>query len=194
MPRVLLAAFVVAFAMISSAQDHPPYDQPPDPEKAAATQRQVAAAIAAAGCGPSELQFDVKADNQQHPMPQAEPAKALIYVFVNDGGTTRIGIDSKWVGAAPDGAYLFFAIDPGEHHLCVNVQTDKPAPIGTAGSMHAEAARIYYFEVDIGGNSLQLQRLDDANGQYEVATHSLSVTKNPPKPQKQSNDDPTYDH
>ena len=203
MLKSLLAVFVVTLSIISYAQDKPYYDQPPDPEKAAAAQTQIAAAIAAAGCGPSEIQFDVKADNQQHPMPQAETGKALIYIF-EDGNVgsmpMRIGIDSKWVGATLDGAYMFFATDPGEHRLCVNAQSDKAASPGTAGTLAVEPGRIYYFQVQAYGslnsfnlmqlNSIQLQQLDNANGQYMVATHSLSLTKTPPKPQKH-NDDPT---
>jgi hypothetical protein len=195
MLRGLLAILVVVLPIISSGQDQPAQDP------AAVARSQVAAAIAAAGCGPSEFQFDVKGDNQQHPMPQAEPGKALIYIFENDtvgAGNTRIGLDSKWVGATQNGTYFFFAIDPGEHRLCVNVQTDKPAPAGTAGTISAEAGRTYYFETQAYGNQfgvsgVQLQQLDDANGQYMVATHSLSVTKTPPKPYK-PNDDSIYNH
>jgi hypothetical protein len=194
MPRVLLALFVIALAMISSAQDQPQ-------DKAAVAQSQVAAAIAAAGCGPAGFQFDVTGDKQQHPMPQPEAGKALVYIFENDTygvPATRIGLDSKWVGATQNGTYFFFTIDPGEHRLCVNIQTDNPAPAGTAGTLNAEAGSTYYFETQAYGNQyglagVQLQQLDDANGQYMVATHSLSLPKKQAKPDNYTNN-PTYDH
>jgi hypothetical protein len=179
MPRTLLALSILALAIISPAQDQ-------SQDQAAAARSQVAAAIAAAGCRPSELQFDVKGDNQRHPMPQAEPDKALLYVFETadaEGETSRIGLDSQRVGANQNGTYLFFAAAPGKHRLCVNVQSDKPAPPGTAGTMTVEAGRVYYFEVQVSVNrygavaGVQIQQLDDAQGQYMVATHSLSVTK-----------------
>lgn len=192
MPRVLLAISVVAIAIICSAQD-----QPSDPAKKALAETQIAAAIAAAGCGPSGFEFDVTGDKQQHPMPQAEPAKALIYVFEEGtapGQTLRIGLDSKWAGATQNGTYFFFATDPGEHRLCVNAESSDAAPAGTAGTLALEAGRTYYFQVQVYGNqsggvgAMALQQLDDANGQYMVATHSLSI----PKKQSKVHDDPTY--
>jgi hypothetical protein len=37
--------------------------------------------LAAAGCGPNEIQFDVKTDKKQHPTSQPEAGKALVYVI-----------------------------------------------------------------------------------------------------------------
>lgn len=194
MLKALLAICVVTLTIICSAQDQPQ-------DQAAVARSQMAAAIAAAGCGPSEVQFDVKGDNQQHPMPQAEPGRALIYVFADTtvSATTRLGLDSKWIGATQNGSYFFFPADPGEHRLCVNVQSNKPAPPGTAGTMTVEAGRAYYFEIQASGDQsgsvigMQIQQLDDAEGQYMVATHSLSIPKQQAKPHDYTND-PIYNH
>lgn len=92
----------------------------------AAKQDQAAAARSAAGCGPSNVEFDVKTDKQQHPVSQPEPGKALVYflhVESQDGGilnkgwvTSRVGIDGGWVGA---NHVLFFSFGRSRRACCV---------------------------------------------------------------------------
>lgn len=67
--------------------------------------------LTAAGCGPSNVQFDVKKDKNLHPTGQAESGKALVYVFGDEtreanvtyfgGPTVRLGLDGEWIGASP---------------------------------------------------------------------------------------------
>lgn len=56
-------------------------------------QDQAASARTAAGCGPSQTQFDVKLDDTLHLLAQPEEGKAIVYVFEDDftGPTMRIG-------------------------------------------------------------------------------------------------------
>jgi hypothetical protein len=63
------------------------------PASAASAQDQAAAARTAAGCGPSQTQFDVKLDDALHVLAQPEEGKAIVYVFEDDftGPTMRIG-------------------------------------------------------------------------------------------------------
>lgn len=96
-------------------------------------QDDAAAARAAAGCGPDSIKFEVKTDKNQHPAPQAEPTKALVYVFQDvhqDNGlnigtaTTRLGLDGAWVGAIHGKSYFFFSAEPG---IIACVQPGNPA-------------------------------------------------------------------
>src|SRR4029077_7511834 len=79
----------------------------------------------AAGCGPDNVQFDVKVDKNQHPTPQPEAGKAIVYVFEKEisdalafkigAVTTRVGLDGAWVGANHGESYFTFPVDPGDH-------------------------------------------------------------------------------
>src|SRR5947207_13062810 len=89
-------------------------------------QDQAAEARAAAGCGPDKVQFDVKTDKNQHPLPKPESGKAIVYVIQDReaiiclGGcdTYRIGVDGSWVGANKgNSSYSFFSVDPGDHNI-----------------------------------------------------------------------------
>ena len=98
-------------------------------------QDQVAAARAAAGCGPEQVWFNVKTDKQHHPVAQPEPGKAIVYLFSdtsldNYPGPfghllTRVGIDGVWLGANDRKSYFFFTVDPGEHRLCTSRQSSS---------------------------------------------------------------------
>src|SRR5258708_33835034 len=124
MVRLLLVALLLAFpgfAIPVLAQDD------------------AAAARAAAGCGPQQINFEGKADKKQHPAPQAEASHGLVYVFADAPGTTnggfgartittRVGLDGTWVGANNNQSYFFFAVSPGDHRLCTNWQSSLPIP------------------------------------------------------------------
>src|SRR5947209_3096632 len=114
--------------------------------------------LAAAGCGPNEIHFDVKTDKKQHPTGQADPGKALVYVIGAAStdyvdlhiGTppTRFGLDGTWVGANGYRSYFFFAVEPGDHRLCTSVQSkfERLVKSSTAAtSFTAEAGKAYYF-------------------------------------------------
>src|SRR5580693_3730541 len=76
----------------------------------AAAQDQAAAARIAAGCGPSQVLFDVKTEDSRHPVGHPEEGKALVYVLVDyvTAPTMRVGVDGKWVGANDGKSYFFF--------------------------------------------------------------------------------------
>lgn len=112
--------------------------------------------LGAPGCGPADVQFDVKTDGGNHAVPAPEPGKALI-VFLQDDAkfasrprpTTRFGIDGNWVGATHANSFLYASIEPGEHHLCANWQ-NRVILIGPKRSTAAahftfEAGETYYF-------------------------------------------------
>ena len=62
-------------------------------------------ARAAAGCGPANINFDVKTDKKQHAVTQPGPRKAMVYVIQEEKWnpgymqlshvTTRVGLDGN---------------------------------------------------------------------------------------------------
>lgn len=156
-------------------------------------QDQAATARTAAGCGPKETQFDVRTDANQHPMPQPESGKSLIYVFqhekrdptINYLGqhpTTRVGLDGAWIGANHGKSYFFYAIEPGDHRLCSAWQSRVYGKLGSAVRFTAEAGKVYYFQTNVEQRShypaeVKLEQLDSAQGQFLIASSSLSTSQ-----------------
>jgi len=144
------------------------------------------AAWARAGCGADEARFNIKLDKTQRPNPQPEAGQAIVYVFEDDltharFPTTRAGLDGKWTGGNVPGSYLFFSVQPGTHRLCSNWQGNSS--VGAAVDFTAEAGKIYYFHAtitsytSIGSEVLALKPVEDAEAQFLIATHYLSVSQ-----------------
>lgn len=76
--------------------------------------------LGAPGCGPYDVQFDVKTAENKNALPAPESGKALV-VFLQDDArfgsrprpTTRFGIDGAWVGATHSNSYFYVSVDPG---------------------------------------------------------------------------------
>jgi hypothetical protein len=155
-------------------------------------QDDAAAARAAAGCGPNQVSFDVKTDKKQHPAPQAEPGKALVFVFqdvkqdntLNIGtATTRVGLDGAWVGAIHGKSYFFFSADSGNHRVCAAWQSSfkRISKLGSAADLSAEAGKVYYLRVSVDERSnhrpdVKMEHIDPAEAQLLVAASSLSTS------------------
>jgi hypothetical protein len=118
-------------------------------------------------CGPLNAEFQIKMDNSQSPDFQPENGKALVYVAEDQkfqaakDVTARIGLDGAWVAATRGNSYVFFSVDPGEHHLCA----DWRSTLLSAGRLvslfgfKAEAGKVYYFRVrTTGGPASMLDR------------------------------------
>lgn len=155
-----------------------------------------AASFAAAGCGPNEVQFDVKTDKKQHPLPQPEPGKAMVYVYEDDGAavciggciTTRVGVDGAWVGANQGRSYLFFSVTPGDHRVCSAWQSSLKgrSQVSAAVTLTAEAGKVYYIRTTlIGKDGFKLKLIDSANGPLQILpfAYSTSQPKKPAPPQ-----------
>lgn len=147
---------------------------------------QADAAWARAGCGSDDIRFDVKLDKTQRPTPKPEVGQAMVYVFEDDQTragfpTTRIGLDGKWISANVPDSYLFFPVQPGAHRLCSNWQ--RNSGVGAAVDFTAEAGKIYYFRATVTSFSdsvnaaFVLKPVEDAEAQFLIATHYLSVSK-----------------
>jgi Protein of unknown function (DUF2846) len=154
---------------------------------------QEAAARAAAGCGPSEAQFVVMKNKEQHPTTQPEPGKALVYVFDQPDNTsleigamtTRWGLDGTWVGASDLKSYFYFSVDPGEHRLCTQRQSrfKSVSNVSTAITFNSEAGKAYYFRLRArrikqeNTNYVKLEALDPAEAQVMIANAAYSQSK-----------------
>lgn len=160
---------------------------------ASAFGQQESGALAAA-CGPKSTNFNVKLDESQHTLAQPDPGKALVY-FVQDIGevnclggcmTTKIGLDGAWIGVNQHNSYFSVSVEPGEHHVCANLQSHVGWISRKVALAHftAEARRVYYFRTRgfFGGNQLliDLDPVDSDQAKYAISSSPLSVAH--PKP------------
>ncbi|MGD0127627.1 MAG: DUF2846 domain-containing protein [Terriglobia bacterium] len=151
-----------------------------------------ALAQAQAACGPFTSRFDTQTF-QSLPTAGPEEGKALVYV-VEDyklapgemiNPTLRVGLDGVWTGATQATSYLYFSVDPGEHHLCTNWQSSlkRFSQLIALAQLNAVAGQTYYFRAHVtystagegsGHADLVLERLDPDEGRFLVASSRLS--------------------
>lgn len=158
------------------------------------TQDQAAGALAAAGCGPANVEFDLKTDKNQHPMGQVESGKALVYIFGDEkrnarvnyigGPTVKVGVDGTWRGATRYQSYFFFPVDAGEHRLCAGWQSSiaRVAKVRTAASFQAEVGKTYYFRIVSERRqerepAIWIEPLDSAEGALLIASSALGTSR-----------------
>ncbi len=210
---VVLLMGAVSFAQDQPAEDHPTQDQAAQGQAAQnqaaqdhpaeshtskdqaskdqAPNDQARAAHDRASCGSGSVQFEVK-NEKKHPGVQPAPDKALVYVVENLRAgcflcdtTTKIGLDGTWIGATKGNSYLSFSLDPGEHHLCANLQSEPSGSDTTSlASFTADAGRTYYFRIRLtdqnnsgkGGVqwALDLDPLDSDQGQFMIESYEAS--------------------
>jgi hypothetical protein len=158
----------------------------------AQAQDPASAARSAAGCGPEEVEFDVKTDKTQHAAPQPQAGKALVVVLEQEKSdvgfkigavTTRIGLDGAWVGANHGSSYLAFPVDPGDHRICAEWQSTfkRLSKLASAASLTAEAGQTYFFETRVDERThdrpaVRIDPLDPAEAQILLASSSLSFS------------------
>ena len=147
-------------------------------------------AAAQAACGPKNIKFNAKQDNTQHPTPEPDKDKALVYVVQELGqmkcegcALTRLGLDGNWVGANQGSSYFFFWTEPGEHHLCLNWQSrfERLSQSIALANFIAEAGKVYYFRARIftghgGDYSFDLDPINSDQGKYLVAASPFAVS------------------
>jgi hypothetical protein len=100
----------------------------------------------------------------------------------------RVGLDGDWAGATRGDSYLSFAVEPGEHHLCVDFLSEflEPGRLVPVYGFTAQPGKTYYFRArtiasisssgrrDIASHDLDL--LNDDEGKLLVANSPLSVS------------------
>ena len=148
-------------------------------------QDQATAARSAAGCGPSQTQFDVKLDGTLHVLAQPEAGKAVVYVFEDafNSPTMRVGADGAWVGATNAKSFIYFSLAPGEHSVCTEWQSNFfkniSERVGAAISLNVEAGKVYFIrmtfeEITKGSGRIMLETTDNAEGQFLLSSSALS--------------------
>ena len=158
---------------------------------AASASAQTSRAAATAACGPENVSFKVKLDDSQHTLAQPEPGKARVYFF-HDAGTSstlgyptvKLAMDGAWVGANHGNSYFSTSVEPGEHHVCVTLQSTLVAQRVELAHFTAEAEKVYYYRTRlVMSRSVELLELDPINsdqGKYLIVSFPLSVS-NPKK-------------
>lgn len=170
MNTMKIAFIIFLFAASALAQTRPP--------------------VLAAACGKNNADFylHLSSSNIRHKRPN--PGKALVY-FIQDNGiddhqhlTLRIGVDGTWVGTYKHNSYFAISVNPGEHHICANVQS-----VSSTGRilelLHFIAApgNIYYFRTQFPAGIttlypiapfLSLSQIDSDEGQYLIASYPQS--------------------
>ncbi len=147
----------------------------------------------AAGCGASDVEFNVKTDRIQRPTAQPAPGKALVYIFnvyrsgasFNIGSVTvRVGLDGDWVGANHGDSYFYFPVDPGDHRICAEWQSsfERLSRLASAASLSAEPGKVYYFRAVADNNShgapaVKLEPLDPAEAILLSANSAFSTSR-----------------
>jgi hypothetical protein len=148
---------------------------------------------AAPGCGAASVKFDVQSNRSQHPFAKPDPGKALIYFLQDDTyfesrprPTTRFGVDGAWVGATQSNAYFYFAVDPGEHHLCAGWQSFVGLTAGAksaAAHFTAEPGGTYFFLVrnhwneKLGPAGMVFNPLDSDEAQLLMSKFAFSSSR-----------------
>jgi hypothetical protein len=143
------------------------------------------AARTAAGCGPDNIQFDVKVDKKQHPAPPPDSGKAIVFIMedILAGPIMKVGLDGTWVGANKGKSYFYFSVEPGEHRLCSNWQSgvfkESAKRYGSATTFIAEAGKTYYYRILVdgeqGSRNVKLAKLENAEAQFLIAASPLSI-------------------
>jgi hypothetical protein len=140
-----------------------------------------------AACGRENVSFKVKLDESQPAPAQPEPGKARVYFF-HDAGTSatlgyptvKLALDGAWVGANHGNSYFSVSVEPGEHHVCVTLQSSLVAQRVELAHFTAEADKVYYFRTRLitsrAVELLVLEPIDSDQGKYLIASSTLSVS------------------
>jgi hypothetical protein len=140
-----------------------------------------------AACGKPYVSFKVKLDESQHTLMQPDPGKARVY-FIQDAGTgstlgyptVKVAIDGAWAGANHGNSYFSVSVEPGEHHVCVTLQSSLVQQRVELAHFTAEPGKAYFYRTRlIMSRSVELLELNPIDGdqvQYLIDSFPLSVS------------------
>lgn len=140
-----------------------------------------------AACGRENVSFKVKLDWSPHTLVQPDPGKARVY-FIHDAGTdntlgyptVKVAMDGAWVGAHHGNSYFSVSVEPGDHHVCITLQSSLVAQRVELAHFAAEAGKIYYYRTQLVTSRsvelLELDPIDSDQGKYLAASFALSVS------------------
>jgi len=155
---------------------------------AAAAFTQIQPLAPTAACGPGIVNFGVKLDDSQHTPIPPDPGKARVY-FLHDAGsdhtfaypTVKVALDGTWAGANHANSYFSVSVEPGEHHVCVTLQSSLVDYRVELAHFTAEADKVYFFRTRLilsrSVELLELNPLDTDQGLYLITTFPLSLSK-----------------
>lgn len=138
-----------------------------------------------AACGPKNVAFKVSLNQSQHDLSTPEPGKALVY-FIHDAGTNwtvrypivKVAIDGTWVGADHGNSYFSTSVEPGEHHVCVTLQSSAAWGLELA-HFTAAADTVYYYRTRLfyagGVSMLEIAPIDTDQVKYMIASFPLAL-------------------
>jgi hypothetical protein len=93
-------------------------------------------------------------------------------------------LDGTWAGANHGNSYFSVSVDPGEHHVCVTLQSSLVAQRVELAHFTAVADTAYYYRTRLvmsrSMELLELEPIDNDQGKYLVASFALAVS-NPKK-------------
>jgi hypothetical protein len=172
MLKIALAAILFVAPIAAQGQDH-----------------------SAGGCGPSNVNFDVKTSKNKPVAPSPPAGKALVYVIETmweepglqiDGlkVTTRVGVDGAWVGAIHGDSYFFFPVDPGEHSVCTDWQSSifTRSRLASAADLTADAGQVYYFRTKVRDETkdrpgeVKIEPIDEAEAKLLISSSTFSTS------------------
>ncbi|MGA9305386.1 MAG: DUF2846 domain-containing protein [Candidatus Sulfotelmatobacter sp.] len=157
-------------------------------------------ASAQKACGPSTTEFSIKInDEASRSIEQPIPGKALVFIIEDQkykavrDVTTRVGLDGAWIGANRGNSYLYFSVEPGEHHLCTDWISEwlPGGRLVSLSVLNAEAGKVYFFRARTTGGpgglgdgrwqsadaaSLDLDRVNSDEGKLLIASSALSIS------------------
>ncbi|MGD0903613.1 MAG: hypothetical protein ABR924_11800 [Terracidiphilus sp.] len=122
-------------------------------------------------CGDGRINFNIKTEKKQpEPAPPAAGKAQIVLIETLNkcpgcgNPSIRFGMDGAWVGANKGNSYFTLDVAPGEHALCVALQSSGSGAIHRLGPVRltAEAGNVYYFEATA---SLHLHKTKNENYQ-----------------------------
>jgi hypothetical protein len=144
-------------------------------------------AASSAVCSNQFVSFKVKLDESQHTLVQPDPGKARIY-FIQDAGTgntlgyptVKVALDGAWAGANHGNSYFSVSVEPGEHHVCVTLQSSLVQQRVELAHFTAEPDKAYYYRTRLimsrSVELLELSSVDSDQAKYLIASFPLSVS------------------
>jgi Protein of unknown function (DUF2846) len=135
--------------------------------------------------------FSVSLDTSKKATVLPDTGKATVYFIQDDGPygrgqhyTVRVGVDGRWVGAYKQNSYFALSVEPGEHHICADVQTKAgKRPLPMFAHLNAVAGEAYYFRTQLPSGIpslypeppyLYLDPLDSDEGKYLITAYPYS--------------------
>jgi hypothetical protein len=128
-------------------------------------------------CPATDQGYSAETDEKQHPTPEPEAGKALVYVLrptmMGNKIQSKLAMNGSWVGVNRGHNYFFLMVDPGEHYFCSKAENTS------ALALKAEAGKTYFLEQKIKMGVMkarnQLAQLGDIEGKAKLAKCRLST-------------------